>query len=80
MKFYAVRNLNDDFVCITNKKPNWNKTIQEWLFPNFKHYESYWNSCHVDIFKTLTGLKPPKEGKDGIIIVPNEKMKLIILL
>jgi len=88
MKYYAVRNLNEDEVCITNKKPVYTYFLnpnyckdKEWLFTQYNNKnKNFWKTVHVDVFKKLTGLKPPKEGKDGMIIIPEEKMKFIKLL
>jgi len=75
-KYYAVRNNDEVDVCIVDKKPTWKlfdiRQEKEWIFKD----KGFWKDVHIDVFKKLTGLTV-KEGKDGLIEVPESKMDLI---
>ena len=80
IKYYAVRNIEENKVCICSKKPSWKNVglfekNYEWLFKEY----GFWKYLDNELFTHLTGLKV-KEGKDGLIEIPKSKMKWIYKL
>ena len=75
IKYYAVRNINDSTVCVCSKKPLWKDVglfdkRYEWIFKD----GGFWKALDNDLFTHLTRLKV-KEGKGGLVEVPESKMK-----